>query len=162
MIDNQAIGTLTTLARSITGILTLLIHTSLILGTGQIIAAANLTNAIFTDLSLGAGRVRVANSAARATHTFLISQAVLVITATALTATAIAKLIRLTVSIGLTNGDGRFTRHFGIADQTIGTRADLLVIVDITLGIGATGTGIGAGINTLLIDARQIVGTALI
>lgn len=162
MIDNQAIGTLTTLARSIAGILTLLIDTSLILGTGQIIAAANLANAIFTDLSLGAGRVRVANSAARATHTLLISQAVLVITATALTATAIAKLIRLTVSIGLTNGDGWFTRHFGIADQTIGTRADLLMIVDITLGIGTTGTGIGAGINTLLIDARQIVGTALI
>lgn len=93
VIDDQTVGTLSTLSWSLAGILAFFIDTSLIAAAAKIVATSRLTDAILTNLSLGTGAVRVANGTASATHTTFIGKTVLVISALALATSCITQLI---------------------------------------------------------------------
>lgn len=162
VIDDQTLSALATLSRILAGILTLLIHASLIASAAEIVAAPGLADAILTDLSLGAGAVRVAYSAAGAAHATLIGQTVLIIATLALATACIAQLIRSTILVASTHSTWLLAGDIRIAIQSLGAAALLAMIQCLTDGIGATCRGICARIHTLLCHTGQMRGATLI
>lgn len=162
VVDHQAVGTLTALTRRATWVLALLVHASLVAGTGQVRTASGLAHAVLADLSLRAGLVRVADGPAGSSHAPLVRQAVLVVPALALAAARVAELVRLAVLVPATGNAGHLAGHVGIAVETIGAGALLPMIDHLAEGVGAAGSGIGAGIHALLTHAGQVLRASLI